>query len=228
MGWKGRMGRTVAVVAIVLCSVAALAGRGAGAPGLGNERAELRNPGSLTERAPAVYRAKFETSKGSFVVEVHRGWAPLGADRFYNLVKHGFYDDCRFFRVIDGLVAQAGMNGDAAIQTAWSSAVIADDSRREANKRGTVTLASAGPNSRSTQFFVNLSENEKLFDRQGLAPFGAVVSGIEVVDSLYSGYGEGAPRGFGPEQSRITAEGNAYLKKTFPKLDYVKRAFITN
>ena len=216
MGRTGGMGWTVAVLATVLSPSLAVAG----------ERVELRNPASLTERAPAVYRAKFETSKGSFVVEVHRGWAPLGADRFYNLVKHGFYNDCRFFRVIDGLVAQAGMNGDAAIQTAWSGAVIADDSRRDANKRGTVTFASAGPNSRTTQFFVNLSENEKLFDRQGLAPFGAVVSGLEVVDSLYSGYGEGAPRGFGPEQSRITAEGNTYLKKSFPKLDYVRRATI--
>src|SRR5579862_5944612 len=186
---------------------------------VGAERAELRKPASLTERAPAVYRAAFDTTKGSFVVEVHRAWAPLGADRFYNLVKHGFYDDCRFFRVIDGLVAQTGMNGDAAIQAAWVAAVIPDDARKENNKRGTVTFASAGPNSRSTQFFINLSENSRLFDRQGLAPFGAIVSGLDVVDSLYSGYGEGAPRGSGPEQSRITAEGNAYLKKTFPKLD---------
>ncbi|HEV3140832.1 MAG TPA: peptidylprolyl isomerase [Vicinamibacterales bacterium] len=191
-----------------------------------SDKVELRNPSSLTERAPQIYRAKFETSKGSFVVEVHRGLAPLGADRFYNLVKHGFYDDCRFFRVIDGLVAQTGMSGDAAIQSAWTNAVIADDPRKESNRRGTVTFASAGPHSRSTQFFINLSENAKLFDRQGLAPLGQVISGLEVVDSLYSGYGEGAPRGFGPEQSRITVEGNAYLKKTFPKLDYVKKATI--
>jgi len=217
--------------AIVLCAAWALAGvalRGEGAPGSGSSHAELRNPASLTERAPAVFRVQFETTKGSFVVEIHRGLAPHGADRFYNLVKHGFYDDCRFFRVIDGLVAQTGMNGDAAIQSAWSGAVIPDDPRKESNKRGTLTFASAGPNSRSTQFFINLSENTKLFDRQGLAPFGSVVSGLDVVESLYSGYGEGAPRGIGPEQSRITVEGNAYLKKTFPKLDYVKRTTLVN
>jgi peptidyl-prolyl cis-trans isomerase A (cyclophilin A) len=206
------------IVALVLCAASAL----------GAERAELRNPASLTERAPSVFRVQFDTTKGPFVVEIHRSLAPLGADRFYNLVKHGFYDDCRFFRVIDGLVAQAGMNGDAAIQSAWSGAVIPDDPRKETNRRGTLTFASAGPNTRSTQFFINLSENGSLFDRQGLAPFGSVVAGIDVVDSLYSGYGEGAPRGFGPEQSRITAEGNPYLKKTFPKLDYVKRATLVN
>ncbi|HYM23282.1 MAG TPA: peptidylprolyl isomerase, partial [Vicinamibacterales bacterium] len=112
------------------------------------------------------------------------------------------------------------------IQSAWIAAVIPDDARKESNKRGTVTFASAGPNSRSTQFFINLSENSRLFDRQGLAPFGEIVSGLDAVDSLYSGYGEGSPRGSGPEQSRISAEGNTYLKKTFPKLDYIKKAVI--
>jgi len=213
MGRIGGMGRIAAVVLVAASALAA-------------ERAELRNPASLTERAPQQFRATFETSKGTFVIDVHRSWAPLGADRFYNLVKHGFYDGCRFFRVIDGVVAQTGMSGDAAIQSAWAGAVIADDARKESNKRGMVTFASAGPNSRSTQFFVNLSENAKLFDRQGLAPLGQVVTGLDVVDSLYSGYGEGAPRGTGPEQSRITAEGNAYLKKSFPKLDYIKKATI--
>jgi peptidyl-prolyl cis-trans isomerase A (cyclophilin A) len=143
----GGMNRTVMLAVVVaLCSSAVLAG----------EKAELRNPASLTERAPAIFRVKFDTSKGPFVVEVHRTLAPLGADRFYNLVKHGFYDDCRFFRVIDGLVAQSGMSGDSAIQSVWSGAVIADDPRKESNKRGTLTFASAGPNSRSTQFFINL------------------------------------------------------------------------
>jgi peptidyl-prolyl cis-trans isomerase A (cyclophilin A) len=222
-GGAGRAGGLIAA-ALVLCPSLAFAG--AGASGWGGAKAELRNPSSLTERAPQVFRATFDTSKGSFVVEVHRNWAPRGADRFYNLVKNGFYDGCRFFRVIDGLVAQTGMSGDAGIQSAWTGAVIADDPRKESNKRGTVTFASAGPNTRSTQFFVNLSENARLFDRQGLAPVGQVVAGLDVVDSLYSGYGEGAPRGFGPEQSRITAEGNAYLKKAFPKLDYVKKASI--
>jgi len=211
------MGAALAV-SLVVCSSVAFAA----------EKSGLKNPSALTERAPAVFRVKFDTTKGPFVVEVHRGLAPHGADRFYNLVKHGFYDDCRFFRVIDGLVAQTGMNGDPAIQSAWSSAIIPDDPRKESNKRGTLTFASAGPNSRSTQFFINLSENTKLFDRQALAPFGSVLSGLDVVESLYSGYGEGAPRGFGPEQSRITVEGNGYLKKTYPKLDYVKSATLVN
>ena len=217
MGGTGRMGAALAV-SLVVCSSVAFAA----------EKSGLKNPSALTERAPAVFRVKFDTTKGPFVVEVHRGLAPHGADRFYNLVKHGFYDDCRFFRVIDGLVAQTGMNGDPAIQSAWSSAIIPDDPRKESNKRGTLTFASAGPNSRSTQFFINLSENTKLFDRQALAPFGSVLSGLDVVESLYSGYGEGAPRGFGPEQSRITVEGNGYLKKTYPKLDYVKSATLVN
>jgi len=187
---------------------------------------QLSRPAAFTERAPAIYQASFETSKGTFVVEVHRAWAPLGADRFFNLVKSGFYDDCRFFRVIDSVLVQSGMHGDPKVQAAWAAATIPDEASTESNRRGTVTLASAGPDTRSTQFFINLADNGRLLDRRHLAPVGRVISGLDVVDSLYSGYGEGAPRGGGPDQSQIRAEGNAYLTRAFPKLDYIKRATI--
>jgi peptidyl-prolyl cis-trans isomerase A (cyclophilin A) len=191
----------------------------------GAQPAALLKPAALTERTPNEYRAKFETRKGVFVIEVHRAWAPLGADRFYNLVKNGFYDDCRFFRVIDSVLAQAGIHGSPAVQAAWANAVIADDAPKESNKRGSVALASAGADSRATQFFVNLADNPR-FDRAHVTPFGRVSAGMDVLDALYSGYGEGAPRGKGPEQGRIQAEGNKYLAKEFPKLDYIKKATI--
>jgi len=187
---------------------------------------QLTRPAAFTERAPAVYKASFDTSKGTFVVEVRRAWAPLGADRFYNLVKSGFYDDSRFFRIIDSALVQAGMHGDPKVQAAWASATIPDEPAKESNRRGTVVLASAGPDTRSTQFFINLADNSRSLDRQHVAPIGRVVSGMDIVDSLYSGYGDGAPRGSGPDQSQIRAEGNAYLLKNFPKLDYIRHASI--
>jgi len=188
-------------------------------------KAKLRTPTALNEKAPDTYKAKFDTSKGAFIVEVHRDWAPLGADRFYNLVKNGYYDDCRFFRVIDGFMAQIGMNGNPAIQSAWTSARLQDDPVKQSNKKGYVTFAHAGPNSRTTQFFINYGDNSSL-DRQGFPPIGQVTSGMDVVEKLYSGYGDGPPRGRGPSQGQITAEGNAYLMKDFPKLDYVKKATV--
>jgi len=192
-------------------------------------KAKLKNPASFTEKAPATYKAKFDTSKGAFVITVHRDWAPLGADRFYNLVRGGFYDDCRFFRVIDGFMAQVGINGDPAIQSAWRDATFQDDPVKESNKRGFVTFAKTrAPHSRSTQFFINFSDANATLDKQGFAPFGEVAApGMDdVVDKLYSGYGEGAPSGSGPEQAKLQAEGHAYLLKEFPKLDYIKKATI--
>ncbi len=193
---------------------------------------KLSDPASLAEKAPATYKAKFDTSKGAFVITVHRDWAPRGADRFYNLVKNGFYDDVRFFRVIDGFMAQVGMNGTPDIQSAWDRSKLQDDPVKESNKKGFVSFASAGPNTRTTQFFINLADNARL-DKPGACgpgcafpPFGEVTSGMDVVEQLYSGYGEGAPRGRGPDQGRVRMEGNAYLKKEFPKLDYVKKATI--
>ncbi len=185
----------------------------------------LGNPAALNEPAPAVYKAKFDTSKGTFVIEVHRDWAPNGADRFYNLVKNGFFDNARFFRVISGFMVQFGINADPKLSAVWREARIKDDPVRQSNKRGLITFATAGPNTRTTQVFINFGDNNML-DRQGFAPFGQVVSGMPVVDALYSGYGEGAPGGQGPEQGRIQQEGNAYLIKQFGKLDYIKKATI--
>jgi peptidyl-prolyl cis-trans isomerase A (cyclophilin A) len=159
------------------------------------------------------------------VIDVRRDWAPQGADRFYNLVKNGFYDDARFFRVIDGFMAQFGIHGNPTVQSAWRNANIKDDPVKQSNRRGYVTFATAGPNTRTTQLFINYRDNAGL-DKQGFAPFGEVVSGMDVVDKLYSGYGEGAPSGRGPNQGRVQAEGNAYLNKEFPRLDYIKSATI--
>jgi peptidyl-prolyl cis-trans isomerase A (cyclophilin A) len=183
--------------------------------------ARLRNPAALNAQAPATYKAKFDTSRGVFVIEVHRDWAPLGADRFYNLVKAGFYDNVRFFRVLSGFMAQFGMNGTPSVQTIWSNQRIKDDPVKQSNKRGYVSFAMAGPNTRTTQVFINFVDNTGL-DGQGFAPFGQVVEGMDVVDQLYSGYG----RNNVPNQGRIMAEGNAYLEKQYPKLDYVKSATI--
>ena len=185
----------------------------------------LGNPAALTEKAPALYKVRFDTSKGAFVVEVHRDWAPNGADRFYNLVKNGFFDDARFFRVVSGFMVQFGINADPRISAPWRSATIKDDPVRQSNKRGYITFATSGPDSRTSQVFINFGDNSRL-DGQGFAPFGQVTSGMNVVDALHSGYGEGAPSGRGPEQGRIQREGNAYLKKDFPNLDYIKKATI--
>jgi len=186
---------------------------------------DLSNPASLNEKAPATYKVKFDTSKGAFVVEVHRDWAPNGADRFYNLVKNGFYNDARFFRVISGFMVQFGINGNPQLSKVWRDANIKDDPVKASNKRGMITFATAGPDTRTTQVFINFGNNAGL-DDQGFAPFGQVISGMEVVDSLYAEYGEGAPRGDGPDQGLVQSQGNAYLKKDFPKLDYIKSATI--
>ncbi len=185
----------------------------------------LGNPAALNEQAPAVYKVNVDTSRGSFVIEVHRDWAPLGADRFYNLVKNGFYDNDRFFRVIAGFMVQFGINGDPKVSAVWREARIKDDPVRQANQRGYLSFATAGPNTRTTQVFINFGDNRAL-DRMGFAPFGRVVSGMDAVDALYSGYGEGAPSGNGPDQQRVQSQGNAYLTKDFAKLDYIKKATI--
>jgi peptidyl-prolyl cis-trans isomerase A (cyclophilin A) len=208
----------VCVVAVVL----ALAGVSAGA----RQGASLKNPASLKEPAPDTYRAAFDTSAGTFVVEVRRAWAPHGADRFYNLVKNGFFDNARFFRVIPNFMVQFGIHADPAVSAVWQTARLPVDPVRESNRRGFITYAMAGPpDTRTTQVFINFRDNGGL-DAQGFAPFGQVISGMDVVDKLYSAYGEGAPSGKGPEQPRIQKEGNAYLTKAFPNLDYVKKATI--
>ncbi len=193
--------------------------------GLAAEKGSLMDPAQLDEKAPDKYQVQFDTTKGGFVVEVTRDWAPNGADRFFNLVKNGFYDDCRFFRVIKDFMAQFGLNGDPKVSIAWYKAKIKDDPVVKSNKRGYITYAMAGPDTRTTQLFINYADNSPL-DKQGFAPFGKVIKGMDVVDSLYNGYGDGAPRGNGPDQGRIIQEGNSYLKASFPKLDYIKSATI--
>jgi peptidyl-prolyl cis-trans isomerase A (cyclophilin A) len=185
----------------------------------------LASPAALNEPAPATYNVKFDTSKGAFVVNVHRDWAPNGADRFYNLVKNGFYDNARFFRVVSGFMVQFGINGDPKLSAVWREARIKDDPVKQSNGRGFITFATAGPDTRTTQVFINFGDNHGL-DGQGFAPFGQVTSGMNVVDALYSGYGEGAPSGRGPDQGQVQREGNAYLTTQFAKLDYIKKATI--
>jgi peptidyl-prolyl cis-trans isomerase A (cyclophilin A) len=186
---------------------------------------DLANPASLNEQAPAAYKVKFDTTKGPFVVEVRREFAPLGADRFFNLVKNGYFDNTRFFRVVSGFMVQFGINGDPRINAQWREARIKDDPVKQSNKRGFITFATSGTDSRTTQVFINFGDNSRL-DTQGFAPFGQVVSGMDVVDKLFAGYGEGAPRGQGPAQGRIQSEGNAYLEKEFGQLDVIRKATI--
>ena len=192
--------------------------------GAAPNKENLMKPAALTEKAPDVFQAKFDTTKGVFVIEVTRAWAPLGADRFYNLVKNGYYDNCRFFRVLSGFMAQFGINGDPKLNAVWRQAQIKDDPVKQSNKRGFVTYAMGGPNTRTTQLFINYNDRNSQLDSQGFSPFGKVVDGMKVVDSLYADYGEGGQGG--PDQGRIQMEGNAYLEKGFPKLDYIKSAVI--
>jgi peptidyl-prolyl cis-trans isomerase A (cyclophilin A) len=213
--------RTLAacVFAVLVCLVAP------GPVGAQGATPALKNPATLTEKAPDTFKVDVDTTKGPFVIEVTRAWAPNGADRFYNLVKNGFFDQVRFFRVIPGFMAQFGIHGDPAVSAVWRSARIPDDPVKQGNKKGYITFATAGPGTRTTQLFINLVDNQAL-DGQGFAPLGRVVSGMNVVEKLYGGYGEGAPSGHGPEQGRVQMEGNAYLEKSFPKLDYIKTATI--
>src|SRR5579862_7397242 len=178
----------------------------------------LANPAALNEQAPATYKVQFDTSKGPFVIEVHRDWAPNGADRFYNLVKNGFYDNVRFFRVISGFMVQFGINGDPQVSARWRQASIQDDPVTQHNTRGMITFATAGPNTRTTQVFINFADNSQL-DSMGFAPFGKVLSGMNVVDAINAEYGEGAPRGRGPDQGKLQSQGNVYLAREFSRMD---------
>ena len=211
--------RNILVSTLAIAAVVVLAGQGTANPA-------LKNPAGLKETAPATYAVSFDTSAGVFRVEVQRALSPNGADRFYNLVKNGYYDNCRFFRVIAGFMVQFGINGDPAVNSAWQTARIPDDPVKDSNTRGAITYAMGGPNTRTTQVFINFGDNIGL-DKQGFSPFGRVAgAGMDVVDKIYSSYGEGAPNGRGPTQPRIQGEGNAYLMKDFPRLDYIKKATI--
>ncbi len=180
-------------------------------------RPSLFNPASLTAKAPAVFRTKFTTTAGDFVVEVHRDWAPLGADRFYNLVRNGYFTNAAFFRVVPGFVVQFGLSADPAVNKVWEVAKIQDDPVVQSNKRRNLVFATAGPNTRTTQLFINLADNARL-DGMGFAPFGTVTEGMEVVDKIFPGYRES------PRQNLITGQGDAYLKANFPLMDKIKLA----
>ncbi|MGA9183105.1 MAG: peptidylprolyl isomerase, partial [Candidatus Acidiferrales bacterium] len=181
----------------------------------------LFHPAALTAKAPEQYEVTFKTTAGDFVVQVTRAWAPLGADRFYNLVKHGYFTDVSFFRVVPGFVVQFGLSPDPALNKVWDKASIKDDPVTQSNHLGYITFATAGANTRTTQLFISLADNTRL-DSMGFAPFGQVTSGMDVVQKIYSGYGES------PDQSAITAEGKAYLDKSFPKLDHIVSATVTS
>jgi peptidyl-prolyl cis-trans isomerase A (cyclophilin A) len=183
------------------------------------------DPAKLTEKAPESFRAQFETTKGKFTIEVTRSLSPNGADRFYNMVRSGYFKDIAFFRVIPGFMCQFGIHGDPKVSAAWRPAAIADEPVKSGNKRGAITFAKGGPNSRTTQLFINFADNSRL-DGMGFPSFGKVSEGMDVVDKINGEYGEGYPNGRGPDQGRVQTEGNGYLKKDFPNLDYIKSATI--
>ena len=182
---------------------------------------DFADPVKLREKSPESFKVKFETTKGNFTVEVTRSLSPNGADRFYNLVRSGYFKDVAFFRVIPGFMCQFGIHGDPKVSEAWRKAQILDDPVKGSNTRGAITFATGGPNRRTTQLFISFGNNSRL-DSTGFSPFGKVTEGMDVVDKINGEYGEGAPGGRGPEQGRIQREGNAYLKKDFPNLDYIK------
>lgn len=179
----------------------------------------LLKPSTLRAKAPDVYKVKMTTTKGDVIIQVNRAWAPIGSDRFYNLVRNGFYTNAAFFRVLPRFVAQFGISARPDVNAVWENARIPDDRVTQSNKRGTLTFATAGPNTRTTQIFINFSDNAAL-DTQGFAPFGEVVEGMDLVDKFFAGYGES------PDQGQITAKGKAYLDQKFPNLDRIVSATI--
>ena len=196
-------------------------------------QASLMNPASLNEKAPATFKAKFVTTAGEFTIDVTRAWSPNGADRFYNLVKNGFFTDASFFRYVPGFIVQFGIPADPKVNAAWRNASIKDDPKNQSNAQGTIVFATAGPNTRGTQFFINLANNGAGLDpganpaNSGFTPFGKVTVGFNVVQKLYSGYGEMKPLGGnGPDPGDIERGGKAFLDKSFPKLDSIKSATI--
>lgn len=222
----------VALIGMTLVPASVWAQAVPGKPGLAASarpaaaRSSLLNPASLKAKAPDVYKVKFATTKGVIVVQVTRAWSPLGADRFYNLVKNGFYDSASFFRVVPGFVVQFGISAKPAVSKAWQAATIKDDPVAQSNHRDYLSFATGGPNTRTTQVFINLRDNTNL-DGMGFSPFGQVVEGTDIVDQLYSGYGDDPSMGgSGPDQGRVQNEGKAYLDKDFPKLDSIKSAVV--
>jgi len=183
------------------------------------------SPAELSQPAPDSFTVLFETSKGRFTVQAHRAWAPLGVDRFYFLTKNEYWDGVRFFRVLPNFVVQFGIHGDPKISEAWKGRTIADEPVKQSNQAGFLTYAMGGPNTRTTQIFINKRDNSRL-DSIGFAPIGKVIDGMHVVEQLYAGYGEGSPRGGGPDQERMRLQGNSYLERQYPKLDSIVKARI--
>ena len=208
---------------MLLAVVALAAGCGGGNKTASQPPSQLLQPASLTKKAPQLFDITFHTTKGDFVVSVHRTWAPHGADRIYNLAKAHFFDAVKFFRVVPNFVVQFGISPDPTVSKAWRSATIPDDPVTAHNTRGSVTFATAGPNTRTTQIFINLGDNRAL-DNQGFAPVGSVSSGMDVVDKLYSGYGEAPTQ----QQGEMETKGNAWLDEHYPKLDGIKTATVGN
>lgn len=209
--------KTLALMVIVSMFMAAAAGSAVAQANM----EKLMNPAQLNETAPDKFQVKFDTSKGEFIVEVTRAWAPNGADRFYNLVKNGFYDNCKFFRNIENFMVQFGINGNPKISAGMMKARIKDDTVTQSNRRGYITFAMAGPDTRTSQLFINFGDNSSL-DKQGFSPFGKVAKGMNVVESLYNKYGDKPSEA----QNQIQMQGNAFLEKEFPNLDFIKSATI--
>jgi len=183
-------------------------------------------PAPIREVVPDVFHVKLDTSKGTIDIEVHRDWAPAGATHLFQLVKSGFYDGARFFRVVRGFVVQFGINGDPQTNAMWANATLPDDPVKQHNVTGTVTYAMRGPNTRSTQLFINLADNRGSLDSKGFAPIGKVVEGMPVVLELHSAYGDMPPMGQGPDPARLQQQGNDYLDSHFPRLDFIKKATV--
>jgi peptidyl-prolyl cis-trans isomerase A (cyclophilin A) len=232
------MARTSALTLLlaIACSspASAPAATGAEADGAGKAATpdvpvdpKLLDVDAANATAPDTYDVLFDTSEGEFVVTVHRDWAPIGADRFYNLVSIGYYDDSAFFRVVQGFMVQFGIHGVPKVSSAWKVARMADDPRKQSNRRGTISFANSGPNTRTTQVFINYNTHTQLDDMH-FAPFGEVTRGFEVVQKLHAGYGDGPPNGPGPDQRDIERQGNRYLKKRYPELDWIKTAKIVS
>jgi peptidyl-prolyl cis-trans isomerase A (cyclophilin A) len=208
-----------ALCALCFCAVALAQTKSGAAKKKAAPKLDLLAPSTLTATAPDSFQAMLTTTKGDVTIQVTRAWAPQGADRFYNLVLAGFYSDAAFFRVLPGFMAQFGLSARPDVSQAWTQAKIPDDPVMQSNTRGRITFATAGPNTRTTQLFINYADNSRL-DGLGFAPFGEVIEGMDVVDKIYSGYGEQ------PDQSAIRAQGKAYLESAFPMLDKIISASI--
>jgi peptidyl-prolyl cis-trans isomerase A (cyclophilin A) len=220
--WR-RAGAVAALLALAACARSSDASSGAS----GASALISPNDTELSQAAPDSFRVDMETSRGKVTLVARRAWAPHGVDRFYFLTKHHYYDSTYFFRVIENFVAQFGISGDPNVNAAWEHRRIPDDSVRHSNTRGTISFASEGPNTRTVQLFINLKDNPKLDTYGGgFPPIAEIVDGLNVAESLYDGYGEGAPSGLGPRQDLIADQGNAYLRRYFPQLDLVIRATI--